>query len=195
MARGAYQRSAVAISMDSSLQMTRADTDATAAHSMTKRTAANWDAAYSTYAPALLRYLRRLSRDATSAEELMQETFVRAIQSARVPAEGELRPWLYRIASNLVIDRARRARLLRFVPFAGTEEAPTVERDAIEPVREALRAIAPELAVTLVLRLHEGFSRSEIARLTGVSERTVKLRLERGRAAFTAAYERIERGR
>ncbi len=34
-----------------------------------------------------------------------------------------MRPWLYRIASNLVIDRARRAKLLRFVPFAGTEQA------------------------------------------------------------------------
>ena len=120
----------------------------------------------------------------------MQTTFQRAISARTVPPADQVRPWLFRIASNLVIDRARRARLLRFVPFAGDEEAPRDRDDATEAVRGALRAIAPELGVTLVLRLHEGFSRAEVASLTGVSERTVKWRLERGRAEFAREYRR-----
>lgn len=150
----------------------------------------DWDAVYAACAPGLLAYLRRLSRDVETAEDLMQTTFQRAIAARGAPPTEEMRPWLYRIASNLVIDRARRAGLLRFVPFAETEEAPATADDATEAVRHALRTIAPQLAVTLVLRLHEGFSRAEVASLMGVSERTVKWRLERGRAAFAAAYRR-----
>jgi RNA polymerase sigma-70 factor (ECF subfamily) len=152
--------------------------------------AVDWDAVYAACAPGLLAYLRRLCRDTETAEDLMQTTFQRAIAARAVPPAEQIRPWLYRIASNLVIDRARRAKLLRFVPFVGTEAATPRSDDATEAVRAALRAIAPELAVTLVLRLHEGFSRAEVAALTGVSERTVKWRLERGRAAFAAAYRR-----
>ena len=152
----------------------------------------DWDAVYARHAPALLGYLRRLTKDLEMAEDLMQTTFQRAITAKRVPDSAMLGPWLYRIATNLVIDRARRARRLQFVPFRGTERSPDVTPAGTEAVREALRAIAPELAVTLVLRLHESFSRADIATMTGVSERTVKWRLEQGRLAFAAAYARIE---
>ena len=152
----------------------------------------DWDAVYARHAPALLGYLRRLTKDLEMAEDLMQTTFQRAITAKRVPDSAMLGPWLYRIATNLVIDRARRARRLQFVPFLGTERSPEVTPTGTEAVGEALRAIAPELAVTLVLRLHERFSRADIATMTGVGERTVKWRLERGRLAFAAAYARIE---
>jgi RNA polymerase sigma-70 factor (ECF subfamily) len=104
------------------------------------------------------------------------------------PPESELRPWLYRIASNLAIDQLRRSRRLRFVPFVGTESAPDANNDEAEAVRSALRAIDPELAATLVLRLHEGFSRAEVASIRGVSERKVKSRLAEARIAFERAY-------
>lgn len=152
--------------------------------------AVDWDAVYATHAPSLLAYLRRLSQDVETAEDLMQTTFQRAMTARSLPPLHEMRPWLYRVASNLVIDRARRAKLLRFIPFTGTEVAAGRDIDEVDAVREALRAIAPEQAIALVLRLHEGFSRAEIAAMTGVSERAVKLRLEQGRAAFAAAYRR-----
>jgi RNA polymerase sigma-70 factor (ECF subfamily) len=148
----------------------------------------DWSCAYAQLGPALLAYLRRLSRDSDAAEELVQETFARAMAASLVPPESELRPWLYRIASNLAIDRLRRARRLRFVPFLGTESAPDPNSDEAEAVRSALRAIDPELAATLVLRLHEGFSRAEVALIRGVSERKVKSRLADARIAFERAY-------
>jgi len=151
-----------------------------------------WDAAYRLHAGDLVRYLRRLSPNAEIAEELMQETFARAMRASRSPAAShELRPWLYRIATNVAIDRLRRDRRLRFIPFGGRELA--LERDVaeIDLVRHALRAIAPEQATALVLRLHEGFSPAEIAQMLDVSETALKSRLVRGRRAFIAAYERI----
>ncbi len=151
----------------------------------------DWERAYVLHAPALLRYLRRLSRDPETAEDLMHETFERAGRTGRVPAESDVRPWLYRIATNLAVDHLRRRRRFAFLPFSGRErdDRATFDADA-DVVRRALRAIPPEQATALVLRLHEGFSRAEIAELTGVSERAVKERLERGREGFARAYRR-----
>jgi RNA polymerase sigma-70 factor (ECF subfamily) len=151
----------------------------------------DWERAYALHAAEILRYLRRLSRDASNAEDLMQETFVRAERAARVPADAELRPWLYRIATNLAIDHLRRGRRIAFMPFSGREpDERAAFDDSGDAVRHALRAIPAEQAVTLILRLHEGYSRAEIARLTGVSERAVKVRLEHGRESFARAYRR-----
>ena len=137
--------------------------------------------------PALLTYLRRLSRDDETAEDLVQETFARAMAARRRPPDEELRPWLYRIATNLAIDRLRRSRLVRFVSL--TRDLPSdAPADEAEAVRAALRTMDHELAVVLVLRLHEGFSRAEIARMRGVSERAVKARLAEARVAFARAY-------
>jgi RNA polymerase sigma factor (sigma-70 family) len=123
----------------------------------------------------------------------MQETFVRALRAKRTPTLTEMRPWLFRIASNLAMTHLRRPRwpdvlslrrhVMADVPF---EEG--------EQVRQALRSIPPDQAVTLALAFHEGFSRREIAEMLGVTEEAVKSRVARGRLNFTAAYARLERG-
>jgi RNA polymerase sigma-70 factor (ECF subfamily) len=147
---------------------------------------------YQVHAPALLRYLRRLTPTVDAAEDLTQETFARAMRSGRHPAQSdEVRPWLYRIATNLAIDRLRRAQRLRFVGFFGRESADEADADRSDLVRRALRAIPPDQATALVLRLHEGFTPPELARMLGVSEAGVKSRLYRGRRSFIAAYRRM----
>lgn len=150
-----------------------------------------WDGAYRAYAPSLLRYLRRLTPTNEVAEELMQETFTRAMRAARVPrAAHEIRPWLYRIATNIAVDRLRRERRFSFVPFLGREIAPEPDAEQVDLVRRALRAIPSDQAVAIVLRLHEGFTPAEIAELLEVTEVAVKSRLFRGRRAFIAAFRR-----
>jgi DNA-directed RNA polymerase specialized sigma24 family protein len=75
---------------------------------------AEWDLAYRAHGQALLRYLRRLSPTQETAEELLQETFTRAMRTqGPTPSSNDIRPWLYRIATNIAIDQSRRAR--RFV--------------------------------------------------------------------------------
>jgi RNA polymerase sigma-70 factor (ECF subfamily) len=154
----------------------------------------DWDRAYALYAPVLLRYVRRMVTDPHRAEELMQDTFERATRARNVPSEAELRPWLYRIATNVVVDHVRRSRRFSFLPFSGQEASPFGAFDAdADAVRRTLRAIAPEEAAVLLLRLHEGFSRQEIAALLGVSDRAVKERLAKARQSFARAY-RAEKG-
>lgn len=152
---------------------------------------ASWEATYSAEGPGLQRYLCRLTRDDEEASDVLQECFARAL-ARRSPSDPEgRRRWLYRTASNLVVSRIRRAqrwRLLRLEPAS----APDVHE--VDQVRRALRSIPADQAVTLVLRLHQGWSRAEIAQMQGIPEETVKSRLARGRANFAAAYRRLERG-
>jgi len=154
--------------------------------------APDWDAAYRAHSAALLRYLRRLSPSQEAAEELMQETFARAMRSSAAPASAnDLRPWLYRIATNLAIDRLRRERLLRALPLFGPTTAPERDAGEVDLVRRALRAIPPDQATALVLRLHEGFAPAEVAAMLGIGELAVKSRLFRGRKSFVAEYRRL----
>ena len=154
--------------------------------------AAEWDLAYRAHGQALLRYLRRLSPTQETAEELLQETFARAMRTqGPPPSSSHIRPWLYRIATNIAIDRSRRARRFAFVPFLGVEPAPERDTDQIDLVRRVLRAIPPEQSTALVLRLHEGFAPVEIAELLGISEAAVRSRLVRGRRKFQETYERM----
>jgi RNA polymerase sigma-70 factor (ECF subfamily) len=154
---------------------------------------APWEALYDAHANDIACYLRRLVGDPDTAADLMQETFARALHAGRRPAVGEMRPWLFRIASNLAISHLRRP---RWPNLFGLK--PQVTRDVSfeegAQVRQAMRSIPADQAVTLALAFHEGFSRREIAEMLGVSEEAVKSRIARGRLNFTAAYKRLERG-
>ncbi len=64
-------------------------------------------AAYSECRPAIRRFIARLVGE-TEAEDVAQEAFVRALRSlGEIRNEGALRPWLYRIATNVALDRLR----------------------------------------------------------------------------------------
>jgi RNA polymerase sigma-70 factor (ECF subfamily) len=150
-----------------------------------------WRDLYEAHAAEMVGYLWKLTGDREVATELMQDTFVTGMRDERALRDPDrARAWLYRIATRLAIKRLRRARLIAFLPFAGTERSadgpPDVEALA---VRDALRAISPEQASALVLHYAQGFARSEIAELTGRSEETIKSRIARGRRAFLAAYD------
>jgi RNA polymerase sigma factor (sigma-70 family) len=148
----------------------------------------DWDVAYRRHGPDLLAYLRRITRNTDEAADVLQETFTKAIRSKRSPSDqAELRRWLFRIASNEAIDRARRRVRLRAIGFFGQPtEAPA--NGSLEDIRRALQSIPVDQAVTLVLRLHQGFSRAEIAKMLDISEEAVKSRLARGRLNFAAVY-------
>jgi RNA polymerase sigma-70 factor (ECF subfamily) len=157
--------------------------------------ALDWRYAYERFGPELSAFVYRLTANEEVAQDLVQDTFVRAIRRQGTLADqGALRAWLYRIAANIVIDWRRRRALLSFVPFLGSEQAPERSSDTPALVRQALRSIPAAQAVALVLSYHEGFSRSEVATMLGVPEETVKTRIARGRKSFEASYLRLERG-
>jgi len=160
----------------------------------THATDTDWRALYEAHGPDLLAFLRRATGEAHLAEDLLHESFARAIASRSGPP-ALARPWLFRIAANLAISHHRRRRLFAFVPLSDEQVEPGGGYDVeAEQVRAALRSIPRDQAVTLTLALHEGFTRREIAEMLAASEETVKSRLARGRRNFAAAYRRLERG-
>jgi RNA polymerase sigma-70 factor (ECF subfamily) len=151
-----------------------------------------WRELYDAHAAELASYLWRLTGDQEVATDLMQDTFFAGMRDeAALREPTKARAWLYRIATRLATKRLRRARLISFVPFLGTERSSEGMPDSEGlAVRDAMRAIPPDQASALVLHYAHGFTRAEIAALTGRSEETIKSRIARGRRAFLAAYDR-----
>ncbi|MGH2379257.1 MAG: RNA polymerase sigma factor [Candidatus Limnocylindria bacterium] len=156
----------------------------------------DWDDLYRRHAEELVRFAVKLLGDRERGADLAHETFVQAMRAeAQLRDAASVRPWLFRIAANRARNELRRRRLIGFLPFTGRERGPADAFDVeADMVHRALGAIPPDQAVALVLHHQQGFTRREVADLTGVGEEAVKSRLSRGRARFMAAYRRLERG-
>src|SRR6476659_2945281 len=106
-------------------------------------------------------YVCRMTHDAPDAEDLTQEVFIRSYQSIhRFRADAAVDTWLYRIATNLVIDRFRRS-----------QRAP-----------QAIQTLPPKLRGAVVLHDIEGLSYEEVAEALGCPVGTIKSRLFNGRS-------------
>jgi RNA polymerase sigma-70 factor (ECF subfamily) len=131
--------------------------------------------------PALRRYARALARDADIADDLVQDTLVRALRSERLFLGGDIRSWLYTILTNL--NRNRRRSLARRPQFT-----PLLENNPDASGTEAEgRDIARALGTLLVML--EGLSYREVANIQGVPIGTVMSRLARARAHVKACLE------
>ncbi len=112
-----------------------------------------WRAAWVAERQALLGFLRRQVRDPEVAEDLLQETFVRAIRAGRVDSGTSLRSYLFTIAQNLVADHWRR----RFRVVSRSAEPPSEDEGGLEAVADQ-RSESPEAAAGrrgIERRVHE----------------------------------------
>lgn len=115
-----------------------------------------WPAAYEKHEPEILAYLRRRLRTREDAEDLCQETFTRAMQAeGALRNETALRPYLYRIASNLLINHVRRQGRVRTESefAAGTDLATRADHRALNPEEHALGGDLKRRVEELMTRL------------------------------------------
>lgn len=151
------------------------------------------------YQRAVYRIAYALTRDAGDADDLAQETFVRAWQAIGRFRVGEpLHPWLARIATNLAFSLFRRRKRRPETPLEplleagrqwGVEDDPAerLARDERERhLQEAFAGLTPEHQAVLTLRVVEELSYEEIARSLRVPVGTVMSRLSRARAELRA---------
>jgi RNA polymerase sigma-70 factor, ECF subfamily len=153
---------------------------------------------YAEHAGPLLRYALHLTNgDRQRAEDIVQETLLRAWMHPDAIAERPARPWLFAVARNLAVDayRARRARP-REVGEAALElvAAPDEADRALESwaVADAVRALRPEHRRVLLETYYRGKSVAEAAVTLGVPAGTVKSRTFYALRALKLALE--ERG-
>lgn len=164
--------------------------------------------------PAVTRYIRYLVRDVAEAEDLAQETFLRAhrqISTLRDPAA--LESWLYQIATHVSIDRLRqRARTVErqvdapiedlSIPDRGRPSPLTIvqQTEMSECVQRYIANLSDAYRAVLLLHDADGLTGDEIAHLLHLPLTTVKMRLHRARRQLEAAlnnacaFERDERG-
>ncbi|MDY7078138.1 MAG: sigma-70 family RNA polymerase sigma factor [Chloroflexota bacterium] len=149
------------------------------------------------YHTRIYNYVYRLVGNADDAQDLTQDSFLKAYRSLTRGAQpANLSAWLYRIASNTCLDMLRRRRLIHWQPLenllavlhiAGDrspeEQVLHSERQAEQraEVERVLAQLPPRYRMYLILREREGFSYQEIASITGDSLDTVKVTLYRAR--------------
>ena len=149
---------------------------------------------------SVYRLVARMVRDSALAEDIAQETFLKAYRALPgYDPRWKLSSWLLKIAHNATIDHLRRQRLAT-TPLdlgADAETGSPIDRLADESVLDAEtrlrgRALARDLQTALgtldpayrellLLRFQEGLAYQEIAEITGLPLGTVKVRLHRGR--------------
>jgi RNA polymerase sigma-70 factor (ECF subfamily) len=144
-------------------------------------------------------YVCRMTNDSPDAEDITQEVFIKAYMSiGAFRNDASVDTWLYRIATNLVIDRFRRGKRapqlvaglededdpLHELPATGRGSDPAVQAQLAElqaEVQRALAAIPPKLRSAIILHDLEGLSYEEVAAAAGCPVGTVKSRLFNGR--------------
>ena len=149
---------------------------------------------FTAHAPALYRYLVRLTGDADLAADGVQDTFMRLLEKR--PADVE-RGWLFKVATNVVLEAARtnsrRTRLLRDrpdrAPIGDTLPTPHERMEANERHERAVRALASlsDKERSAVLMREEGFSHREIAEAVGTTTGSVGTLIARALLKFADA--------
>ena len=158
------------------------------------------------HADALYSAALRMTRDRTDADDLLQETFLKAFRAYDSFEEGtNLRAWLFRILTNTYISTYRRRQrapletdvddvedlyLYRRLASAGlsrSAEDAALERLTAPEVLAALDDLPEQFRLAVLLSDVEGFSYKEIAEITDVPIGTVMSRIHRGRKALQKA--------
>lgn len=154
------------------------------------------------YRSQIINFIYRMINDYDRAIDLSQETFLRIYTSAnRYQATYSFSTYIYRIASNLAISELRQRKRRRWIsffsPFRGKDDEQEQEMDfpAQAPLQDevmidterrkavatAIQSLPEKYRLTLVMRDVEGLSYEQIVDITGLSEGTVKSRINRAR--------------
>ena len=138
----------------------------------------------------MLGFLYRLTGDYQLAEDLAQETFVKAFRNlAAFDTTRRLSSWLFRIAHNTGMDALRRRKPTVSLDSEeeGTEPAAPADGDPVErkalgqALQRALARLRPDQRAAVALRYEDGLSFDEIGRVLGMPEATARSHVHRAR--------------
>ncbi|MBW1638456.1 sigma-70 family RNA polymerase sigma factor [Microbacterium resistens] len=155
-------------------------------------------ALYDVHAGPIRRYVVHLTGNASSADDVVQETLLRAWRTPRILEQeaATSRAWMLTVARHLVIDEARSARRRheRAVPEVPEGTAPDDTDRLIDAllIEDALAALSAEHRAVIVAGYFGGRSVEEISGELGIPKGTVKSRMHYGLRALRLALQ--ERG-
>lgn len=153
---------------------------------------------YAEHAPSLLGFVQRLVHgDRSMAEDIVQETLLRAWRHSEELSADSVRPWLFTTARHLVVD-GHRARAARPAEAPDVAMQTAVAADGIETaltaaiVTDALRALTPAHRAILIDYFYRGRTAAEIAAERGLPAGTARSRVYYALRAMRLALQ--ERG-
>jgi RNA polymerase sigma-70 factor (ECF subfamily) len=146
----------------------------------------------------LYSFARSLAKSRPAAEDLVQETYVRALRAAHRPSDpAGMRPWLFTILHNIWRNERRRRPivsfdghpdLLRALPAVPAAAEDALDHDArAERIRQSIEALPDAYREVVLLRFGQGLSYREIAEVMECPAGTVMSRLARARALIAEA--------
>ncbi|MBN9186646.1 MAG: sigma-70 family RNA polymerase sigma factor [Microbacterium sp.] len=155
-------------------------------------------ALYEAHSRPVWRYVVSLTGDRAGADDIVQETLLRAWRTPRIMEQdpSTTRAWMFTVARHLVIDEARSARRRHEQPVAEPpERAAADETDRLFEailIEEALRTLSAEHRAVILTAYYRGRSVAQTAAELDIPEGTVKSRLHYGLRAMRLALQ--ERG-
>lgn len=143
-----------------------------------------WEELYEDHYKELVAYGTRMCGNKELAEDLVQETFVKALINTEVIEDlspSKRRAWLFRAFKNLFFDRYRRAVLER--EYAQRWQSEYLEDQGIQEIENALllQSINPQDRAIFQLRYFDGYSAEEIAQMMSLPPGTIRSKLSRCR--------------
>ena len=153
---------------------------------------------------ALKRYVRHLVRSRDTADEIVQEAFLRAYEHA--DEERSAKPLLYAIARNLAMDHHRHERSAQtgaLRDIGASTVLPEGESESLESwllaeeqsslLKDAVEKLSPQCRTAFALKVFHGHSYREIAEKLGIAEKTVEVHISRGmRETFRYLRQRYQ---
>lgn len=152
-------------------------------------------ALYDAHAAVLWRYVVHLTGDRAGADDVVQETLLRAWRSPRILAQdpATTRSWMFTVARHLVIDEVRSARHRREIGVAEVPDSAAADAtDALFEailIEEALAALSAEHRAVVIRAYFGALTTAELAVELEIPEGTVKSRLHYGLRALRLALQ------
>jgi RNA polymerase sigma-70 factor (ECF subfamily) len=154
---------------------------------------------YDVYEAHLLRFARSLTRDTDDAEDLVQETFLKAISNMvllQTLAEHKIKSWLFRVLKNIFIDKYRRQRVE--IPVEDEEIVSDFSvEDEVEGrmlSEEFLKGLPDKDREIVYKRYWLGMTSREIAKLLSIPDSTVRYRLHISINHIKSEYNKLQEG-
>ena len=161
----------------------------------------DWNQKYREHSPGIYQYLLNLCGNKQEAEDLLQETFIKAMRSEKsLRDESKMRSWLMTISRNLFLDNARKNSRWRAAGYGGDEdEFSMVPDNGVSPehsaesadfmtsMQAALKTLVESHRTAFVLGVIQRLSYQEIENITGWSTAMVKTNIFRARKKMAEA--------
>ena len=140
---------------------------------------------YSVYKSSLFNLTYRYARDLSSAEDLLQDIFIKIFTCIRkLRSQEAFNAWVYRTAINACISATRKSGRRRHIPLNETDKPDEGEADSLHirlDMEKAVSILPPKQKAVFLLHDVQGFTHEEIARVMKWSEGTSKSQLFKAR--------------